>query len=940
MTGEKTTRQDYRNRIREICQFLRKNYINYCDAGGVRDLTIEEQANSEFFHHRNTVDLKYEGMNTKLILAFLAMKKTKANGKTTSHGHIRKYHDAILYGAEKVKERLPTEYYEEIDKFLHALKKECAKAKAEGNLDEREADPISWGLFRIILEWALSENNVFAWVFTLLQWNCMARSINIGVLGFHNFRLGEDNIICRYDKHKSDQTGETAHDKHLFANPFDGLVNLYLGLGVWFSIETARFANSEDIFKREDTDDGAASHRYCAQMMELFSKFKGLLGNYIRPGHASTHSFRKGSGTYSQSGTTCPPSVSSTANRGEWSLGHVLDLYWHIAEPGDCYLGRILAGLDPNDASFGAFPPHFIMTDPMRNPDVQEVMQLMYGPILRQWSGHEVDPTGLLLRCLASVVWHSDFLKKWARNVPGHSFATIPLLNNASLLQGLKGLVTIQPTESMKVSSGIPPHVNNAILIKKILDLCIGTLEEVKKLTESVKAAVSDAYEAKAMENGQITLEQMKTIFSAYELEIKSYVKDQITLLRQEIPLQTHQEQAPAEGTVDDFGVPFADGELDEPQAHSSFCFRNFAHGGRFWCVPEAFQLPSRIKLENGWRIWLQGLPGFQIEDRDHIARAAPIRPFRKFTNALLPAEVKKRFFLHWSPIFKAMEETPGLVIPDNPLDIDGNFLANSFSRAMEYLRERRLQYVFLNKRAKPNDWEVATWSKHVRRSMINKYGTEEDKANLPEANRFNGRRVQHSKRKRAPPVLEGNQRRVKRRRERRTQAKQSANDTLDDDMNAIEIAEFGGDIEMTARMQALDERIQEEVREEAENDAGDKRAERNRVGDAVGTDGTLLFVGGVQEERAGVHDQLLRNDGGHLSLIERQQYARLIIDHDTSTICAAGNRCQMHGAPAPSTHRCPSCDRHIHAICGILMDNAPNEFHNRKCFDCQDKSN
>ena len=83
----------------------------------------------------------------------------------------------------------------------------------------------------------------------------------------------------------------------------------------------------------------------------LASKFKGLLGNYIWPGHASTHSFRKGSGTYSQSGTTCPPSVSSTATG---SLGHVLDLYWHIPEPGDCYLGWVLAGLDPNDASFGA----------------------------------------------------------------------------------------------------------------------------------------------------------------------------------------------------------------------------------------------------------------------------------------------------------------------------------------------------------------------------------------------------------------------------------------------------------------------------------------------------------------------------------------------------------------------------------------------------------
>jgi hypothetical protein len=272
------TRRDYRNRIKEICTFLQEKYHDYCDAGGIRELTEQEKANPEFFYHTNTLDLKYEGMNAKLILAFLAMKKTKPNGKTTSFSHIRKYHDAILYGAESIKERLPIEYFEEMEKFLNAFKKECARAKAEGNLDEREADPLSWGLFRIILTWALSENNIFVWVFSLLQWGCMARSISIGVLAFHNFRLGDDNIICRYDKHKSDQTGETAHDKHLFANPFDGLVNLFLALGVWFAIERAQFATSEDLFKREGTEDGAASHRYCQQLMELFQKNKETLG--------------------------------------------------------------------------------------------------------------------------------------------------------------------------------------------------------------------------------------------------------------------------------------------------------------------------------------------------------------------------------------------------------------------------------------------------------------------------------------------------------------------------------------------------------------------------------------------------------------------------------------------------------------------------------------
>jgi hypothetical protein len=95
--------------------------------------------------------------------------------------------------------------------------------------------------------------------------------------------------------------------------------------------------------------------------------------------------------------------------------------------------------------------------------------------------------------------------------------------------------------------------------------------------------------------------------------------------------------------------------------------------------VPETFGLPMRVKLENGWRLWVQGLPGFQIEDGDHMTRAAPIRPFRKFTNDMLPPEIKRTYGLHWSPILKEMEETPGLEIPDDPSSHDGDFLARRF---------------------------------------------------------------------------------------------------------------------------------------------------------------------------------------------------------------------------------------------------------------------
>jgi hypothetical protein len=155
----------------------------------------------------------------------LAFKKRKENGKCSSHVQLRKYNDAILWGAKTSRQRLPLSCFEEMEKFLVAFKKETTVAKRDGMLDEQEADPISWGLFRKILQWAVERKNIHLWVFSILQWNCMARSINIGVLALHCFRVGEDNVKVRHDKSKSDQSGEKVGDKHVHDNPFDPLVS-------------------------------------------------------------------------------------------------------------------------------------------------------------------------------------------------------------------------------------------------------------------------------------------------------------------------------------------------------------------------------------------------------------------------------------------------------------------------------------------------------------------------------------------------------------------------------------------------------------------------------------------------------------------------------------------------------------------------------------------
>lgn len=197
------TRRDHRNRLKAMYEWWKDEYPEYYSVG-VKEMTDADLAIPSNFYHKNKHDLIYTGLNPTMVKAFLASKKIKSNGKTASHSHLRKYHDAILWGAKIANQPLPPSYYMDIEKFLDSFKKETAKAKKEGNTDEHEADPISWTLYQLICGWALKRGNIFVWVWTVLQWNCMARSISIDPLGLHNFTLGDDNIKVKYDSSKSD----------------------------------------------------------------------------------------------------------------------------------------------------------------------------------------------------------------------------------------------------------------------------------------------------------------------------------------------------------------------------------------------------------------------------------------------------------------------------------------------------------------------------------------------------------------------------------------------------------------------------------------------------------------------------------------------------------------------------------------------------------------
>jgi hypothetical protein len=204
-------------------------------------------------------------------------------------------------------------------------------------------------------------------------------------------------------------------------------------------------------------------------------------------------------------GTTVPPSVSSIAARGEWTMGKVLDLYFQFAEPGDHYLGQVLVGLDVNSLDFATLPPHFNTDNPMSNDAICEAMNSMFSLVLQKHAGTTSDPLALLLRVLPSVIYHSDWLMDQVRQNPGHPFSAIPLLNNEALMVQLKPLVTTDPIGQIRKATGVPPTIEIAQNSKKVLALCIETLEAVQAMGETVKDAVFQAFEHRVIENGQMT---------------------------------------------------------------------------------------------------------------------------------------------------------------------------------------------------------------------------------------------------------------------------------------------------------------------------------------------------------------------------------------------------------------------------------------------------
>jgi hypothetical protein len=721
------TRKDYRRRLIRIAKYWEEHCPEYYPVG-TRDVTaVDLHAVGKYFYGKYKKDLVYQGLNVKYVIKFLMCTKRKANGHFLSFVDIRKYKDAILWASSMAEERLPTNFYEEMEKYLKGYKKELVKAKKDGNLDESSADPISFALYYLLLKWSIESNNVFLWFWTIAQWNFMARSASIDPLGFHNFSLGGDSLIAKYDDSKADKDGEKLSEKNTYANPDNYLLCFWTGMGIWCALNVDNLCGSEKLFLSSTAKDGTAACRYQEQLMGLVEANMDSVVHHIRISHMNAYGIRKGSATLATSGTTCPPPIPSIARRGEWSMGTVLDVYWHFSEPGDHYLGRILAGLDPKKSTFSSLPPHWKLVNPMENERVALAMEMMYGRIMHHHQNTPDNPLAMLLRCLACIVHHSRSILAAMVANPGHDFAKLPILHDQDLLRDLRLLVTTQPTPGvMATPTGIPPHVELASQLQEILTNVGSLVSNFSEQTTRISEVVKTAIDEKAWESGQVTGTRLREILATFQVESMDAVNSRLDSIRTEF-------QRVAAGRGDGGGAEDDNNNFDmeedeEGVQRQPSCF--FAYGGHFFDVPKDFCF-SKATLREGLRFWLKG----QTVSTDGTKA---IKPFRLLKLVGLPsAQLKNIFKNQWKPIFSFLEENGAYQVPRQSHLMTDVAIESIYDQCVNFLKEN-VSFCFQSRRTNATQWGVGTWSLKTRRSTILKHGTEADKAKVAAATNRN----------------------------------------------------------------------------------------------------------------------------------------------------------------------------------------------------------
>jgi hypothetical protein len=246
--------------------------------------------------------------------------------------------------------------------------------------------------------------------------------------------------------------------------------------------------------------------------------------------------------------------------------------------------------------------------------------------------------------------------------------------------------------------------------MKEMKSTCCETLQHVIALSANLTNSVHDAVSRAAADAGHVTVPRVLEIMHTFEEKMISRIE--------KLPIMMANSQS-SNAAASAVPAPLAARDV-----------LTYTHGGKFWDVPQKWSPPICL-LKIGWSLWLLG----QENNIDSTGAIAPVKPFRKLK--WVPRKEYLILQTSWRPIFELMEKAPGIQLPAYGSGIPAAIIDQSFDIGFAHVRNQ-VEYLWIHPEFQSRNksrWSTATWSKHVKRSSVLRYGTESDVSNLPVCN-------------------------------------------------------------------------------------------------------------------------------------------------------------------------------------------------------------
>jgi len=509
-------------------------------------------------------------------------------------------------------------------------------------------------------------------------------------------------------------------------------------------------SNKEYIFIHHGSKEGTAASTYCEKIRNWVTEKKDLILQFIRPERCNAHGIRKGSAT-DATANTAETSIASVFHRGEWSLGTILDIYWKFAQRGDQFLGRFLTGLDPDSQDFDVLPPHFMCT--AEDDLVKQAMRVCFGKIL-----DDQDENSFLYavcyQCLPSLIYHETAIRKEISKTKYHPWRSLPIFQETDLLTKLKHIVTLEPTTGILEK---PTGVGKFTKLYRAIETMKEAYNEEKRLKASfikdVRDAVKDAIEAKALENGQLSYANFKSVLDE---ELKNHALSNNEKLEGAISKITALFNNNLRGGNDAVDTTTCtttnnnDGSTSNENIGTNI-FKTYSHCGnasKVYFVPEGYALPQMTSLMSAFRLFVNGDLGYNVNIGGQLINL-PVRPFYFWTAATIPGSLWTKYKSGWQKVLKTMIGCADLGVLKTKIESQSGPSSNDeivmyYSKGLAHVHSQ-VEYT-KNKVTNWEKWSVTTWNKNINNNKILLNGSQADIDRLLPETHYNKRHKEKRK--------------------------------------------------------------------------------------------------------------------------------------------------------------------------------------------------